>query len=130
MKALIILAHGSRRKESNLEVATLTEKVERLSTDKYKLVACAFLELAEPSLMQAIDSAVDQGMSRITVLPYFLNSGNHVTQDIPEIIEAARKKHPGCDFTVTRCIGMDTNMPELILKHSETREQASLRVNS
>lgn len=120
--ALIILAHGSRRKESNSEVAALTKKVERLSADKYDAVACAFLELAEPALPKVIDSCVAEGMARITVLPYFLNSGNHVTEDIPAIIKAARDRHPGCDFTVTRCIGMDANMPELILKQARTRD--------
>lgn len=120
-QALIILAHGSRRKASNGEVAALTEKVERLAADKYDAVACAFLELAEPALPEVIDTCVAEGMARITVLPYFLNSGNHVTEDIPAIIKAARDRHPGCDFTVTRCIGMDANMPELILKQAKTR---------
>ena len=120
-EALIILAHGSRRKASNSEVAALTKKVERLSAGKYSAVARAFLELAEPALPKVIDSCVAEGMTRITVLPYFLNSGNHVTQDIPAIIKAARDKHPGCDFTVTRCIGMDANMPELILRHAKTQ---------
>lgn len=117
MKSLIILAHGSRRKESNLEIKDLTEAVKKISCNEYGHIEYAYLELAEPSLPEAIDNSVKIGALNITVFPYFLNSGSHVTQDIPEIIKTAKDKYPGCIFNITACIGMLEDMPKLILEH-------------
>ena len=119
MNALIILAHGSRRQESNLEVFNLTKKVAALSQGQYENVSHAFLELATPTLNEAIDELVNKGSTFITIMPYFLNSGNHVIQDIPELIETAQQKHPECQFKTSPCIGMHDDMPALILKQSK-----------
>jgi len=118
MNTLIILAHGSRREESNLEIKTLAEQVKALAGTEYDLVEYAYLELIEPSLPQAIDNSINNGASNITVLPYFLNSGNHVKRDIPEMIKTAEEKYPTCLFKVSACIGMIEDMPELILQQA------------
>ncbi len=118
MKTLIILAHGSRREESNLEIKNLTEKVRIIAGTEYDLIEYAYLELIEPSLPQAIDISVKNGSSNITVLPYFLNSGNHVKRDIPEMIKIAIEKYPDCSFKVSTCIGMVDDMPKLILEQA------------
>jgi sirohydrochlorin ferrochelatase len=116
MKALIILAHGSRRDESNLEIIALSDKVRTLAGSDYDLVKYAFLELVEPSLFHTIEQCIDNGCSHISVLPYFLNSGNHVTKDIPRIIKTAEGKFPDCSFSVSDCIGMIEDMPRLVLE--------------
>ncbi len=118
MNTLIILAHGSRRQESNLEIKTLTEKVKQIAGDEYELIEYAYLELAEPSLLQSIDATINSGASSITILPYFLNSGNHVKRDIPVIVQTAKEKHLNCKFKVSNCVGMSKDMPELILQQS------------
>ncbi len=118
MKALIILAHGSRRAESNQEVSQLTDKVRQLAGKDYQLIKHAFLELAEPDLGSVFDELVQQGITEMTTLPYFLNSGNHVKQDIPELLANARAKHPACEFKLARPIGMYEGMPELILSNA------------
>ena len=117
MKALIILAHGSRRLESNQEIYSLTEEVRKKARDYFKIIKYAFLELTEPQLLTVIDEIMDKDVEEITVLPYFLNSGNHVKQDVPEIIDAAIEKYPKCRFTITSCIGMNEGMAGLILSH-------------
>lgn len=118
MKTLIILAHGSRREESNLEIKCLAEKVKVLSGKEYELIKHAYLELIEPSLPQAIDNSINNGATNITVFPYFLNSGNHVKRDIPDMIKTAEKKYPDCVFSVSACIGMIEDMPKLILEQA------------
>ncbi len=115
MQALIILAHGSRREESNQEVAALSEKVADLSKHRYRLVRHAFLEVASPSLPEAIDGLVADGILNINVIPYFLNSGNHVKRDIPGLIETAQQKYPDCQFSMVPCIGTHKDMPKFIM---------------
>ena len=118
MNTLIILAHGSRREESNLEIKTLSEKVRILAGVEYDAIDYAYLEVVEPSLPQAIDDCINNGSTKITVFPYFLNSGNHVKRDIPEMIKAAEDKYPDCIFKTSTCIGMLEDMPKLILQQA------------
>ena len=116
MNALIILAHGSRRHESNEEIVALTKEVKAYSSDDYDIIEYAYLELAKPNLLQCIDNVIIDGASNITVFPYFLNSGNHVTRDIPGIIETATTQYPDCRFSVSIFIGTHRDMPKLILE--------------
>jgi sirohydrochlorin ferrochelatase len=118
MNALIILAHGSRRQESNQKIVVLTDKVKSLSENEYDIIEYAYLELAEPNLLQCIDNAVAKGASNITLLPYFLNSGKHVKRDIPAMIETASAKYSACTFNVSAFIGMHNAMPRLILEQA------------
>ncbi len=116
MNALIILAHGSRRQESNEEIVTLASQVKTYSSDEYDIIEHAYLELAEPNLLQCIDNVINNSATSITVFPYFLNSGNHVTRDIPTIIETATARYPDCRFDVSTFIGKHKDMPKLILE--------------
>ena len=85
MKALIILAHGSRKQESNQEIENLTNDVRALVKREFDIVDYAFLEIAEPSLTNSIEKVVSKNISEITIFPYFLNSGVHIKNDIPDI---------------------------------------------
>ncbi|MEC9314794.1 MAG: CbiX/SirB N-terminal domain-containing protein, partial [Pseudomonadota bacterium] len=79
MKALLIVAHGSRRQASNQEVIALAEQLRNSQQTDFDLVEAAFLELADPSIPEGIAQCVSQGANEVIVFPYFLNSGRHVT---------------------------------------------------
>ena len=49
-KALLLVAHGSRRTASNLEVAQLAGQLQASLQADFMLVKSAFLELAEPTI--------------------------------------------------------------------------------
>lgn len=89
MKALLLVAHGSRRQASNDEVRELVERMRGQTTD-YGLIDTAFLELAEPSIPDGLRNALRAGASEIVVLPYFLSAGRHVAEDIPEEVDKVR----------------------------------------
>ena len=116
MKALIILAHGSRRQESNQEIKNLTNDVRTLIKKEFDIVDYAFLEIAKPSLINSIKNVVSKNISEITIFPYFLNSGVHIKNDIPNIVKNARLKHPGCKFIIPPPIGAYKEMAKIILK--------------
>ena len=121
MNVLIILAHGSRRQESNLEIKQLTEEVKKIVGTEYDPIDYAYLEQVEPSLLESISNATTCEASNITVLPYFLNSGKHVKQHIPTIIKTAQGKYPNCKFNLSAPIGMSANMPALVLEQARLR---------
>lgn len=116
MKSLLLIAHGSRRAESNSEIVALTEKLRTLAGNDYAQVVCAFLELADPSIEASIDLLVDAGETHIVCLPYFLAKGAHVASDIPEAIESARNKHPDVTFTVSGYLGASEEVPSILIQ--------------
>ena len=101
--ALIIIAHGSRSAVSNDEVRALCEKL--ASSSSAGCVLPAFLELAEPSLSDTVAAAVADGADRLMVLPYFLNSGRHVTRDVPALVASAIEQHPDVSIQLLPHIG-------------------------
>lgn len=113
--ALIIVAHGSRKASSNEEVKALGEKVKSLQDRRYSLVMTAFLEFATPSLEESILSCVDKGVNEVVILPYFLASGNHVTRDIPEVVQKIQESHPQVKITLKEHLGSSSAMVGLLI---------------
>ena len=113
-KALIIVAHGSRKDSSNEEVRVLGEKVKSLQDTHYGYVETAFLEFATPSLEESILSCVSNGVTEIVILPYFLASGNHVTRDIPEVLQKVQLSHPQVKMVLKEHIGSASGMVTLL----------------
>ena len=105
VKALLIIAHGSRNQLANVEIAKLAGQLEQQSQEGIEFVEHAFLELAEPLIPDGIRRCVEKGAATILVVPYFLNTGIHVAKDIPAIIEESRQSHPGIDVQLLPHIG-------------------------
>lgn len=103
MQALILLAHGSRHPETTKEVAALTTAVDR--TVAAHSIRYAFLEVARPTLPEAIDQAVRDGATAVDVLPLFLNIGNHIVRDIPHLVSRTQEKHPKLRIQLLKHIG-------------------------
>jgi sirohydrochlorin ferrochelatase len=114
MKALVLVAHGSRRQVSNEEVIALSGVIAREMKDEYPIVEAGFLELAEPSIPDALDRCVRQGATDICVVPYFLSAGRHVHEDIPAEVDKARAMHANIPMTILTHIGGSPQMKDLI----------------
>ncbi|KAL0450689.1 UNVERIFIED_CONTAM: Sirohydrochlorin ferrochelatase, chloroplastic [Sesamum latifolium] len=96
--AVIIVDHGSRRKESNLMlnefVVMFREKT------KYPIVEPAHMELAEPSIKDAFNSCVQQGAQRVI--------------DIPSLTAEAAKDHPGVSYVITAPLGLHELLVDVV----------------
>lgn len=115
---VIIVDHGSRRKESNLMldefVAMFREKT------GYPIVEPAHMELAEPSISDAFGLCVKQGASRVIVSPFFLFPGRHWQQDIPSLTADAAKEHLGVSYIITAPLGLHELLVDVVndrIKH-------------
>ena len=80
----------------------------------FPIVKAGFLELAEPSIPDAIDICVQQGATEVVIVPYFLSAGRHVVQDIPGEIDKAKKTHETIKMTLLSHIGGSPQMKDLI----------------
>ena len=88
-EAVLLVGHGSRRERSNDQVRTLAAALEeRLGVP----VDAGFLELAEPSISEAI-AGLAPTVSRLTVVQLSLFAASHVKNDVPLAIRSARAEY-------------------------------------
>ena len=90
---LVVFAHGSRVTAANDAVRTVAREASRRAG--LPVYRTAFLELADPSLAEAVADLVAAGVRRVVVTPYFLTTGRHLTEDLPRLMAAVRYEHPG-----------------------------------
>ncbi len=84
MEALVLIGHGSRLPYSKEIVSSIAEKIKEKNL--YPIIEVGMMEFNEPTIPQAIKSAVEKGAKKIIVVPVFLAHGNHTKRDIPKIL--------------------------------------------
>jgi sirohydrochlorin ferrochelatase len=108
---VVLVAHGSRAAAANdahrLVAAELGERTGRS-------VVPAFLELAEPSIPDAIDAVAATGAAEVLVLPHFLYPGRHLVEDIPALVGTAARRHPDLTITLLPASGADPALVDLL----------------
>jgi len=119
MKALMLIAHGSRKQAANDEVSRLAQQISQLEDSEYGAVVPAFLEFAEPDIHQGVDRCVELGADTIIAMPYFLAAGRHVAEDIPREIECARAGNPQVSIEISQYLGESEAMARLIVQCSQ-----------
>lgn len=120
----VLVAHGSRNPRTAADHVALCNAVAEAAGDSPATghdahraspsVLPAFLEMAEPSIGDAIDAAVATGTRSVTVLPLFIHLGNHVERDIPAVIDAARNRHPDVAIHLRPHIGAGADFVRLV----------------
>jgi sirohydrochlorin ferrochelatase len=121
-KAIVLVDHGSVRPEANDMLRAVADLVAE-TAPQYR-VEIAHMELAEPTLAQAFAACVAAGAGDITVHPYMLGPGRHSTADIPKLAEDAARHFPGLRFRVTRPLGVDGRVAEVVLDRVREAERA------
>lgn len=116
MKSLLLVAHGSRRAESNAEIAALTKRVAEKAGNDFGAIEFAFLELAEPLIPDGIQSCIDKGATSVSVVPYFLARGTHVAEDIPEQVAIKQGEYPEMDIHITDYLGTSDELVDVLIK--------------
>jgi sirohydrochlorin ferrochelatase len=120
MKGVLILAHGSKRKETE---ETLDKIIEALKGELRKEnemkeieeIESAFLQFSERSLHTGLEALMNKGVNDILLVPYFLFDGAHIKEDIPEEIEEFTNQYPNIRVNMGKTLGTDVRLA-LILK--------------
>ncbi|MFX3622492.1 MAG: sirohydrochlorin chelatase [Ectobacillus sp.] len=114
MKAIVYVGHGSRSPKGNEQFERFVKQVGEYFPNIIQ--EFGFLELAEPSVINAVEAAVARGAKEITIAPALLFSAAHYKRDIPEEIEKAKQQFPGIIFRTVEPFGPDEKMIRLIIK--------------
>jgi sirohydrochlorin ferrochelatase len=114
---LLIVAHGSRRAASNQEIQHLVDRL-LASQTQFASISCGFLELAEPSIPDALRQLIAQGAQYVVIMPYFLSAGRHVSEDIPAEIVAVAEDHPEVKIVIAEYLGAANEIDQVLLSQA------------
>jgi len=117
MKAILLVDHGSRKREANDMLICMANLVQAMAGDDV-IVRHAHMELSDPSISEGYDSCVEAGATEITVFPYMLSPGRHSTADIPRMVADAARSHPTATFAVTPAFGVHEKLGAIILSRA------------
>ena len=109
-RSFVLLGHGSRSQRTSTEFESLHAKL-CLALNQ-EPVFIGYIELAKPSLVEALTSAAKIA-SEVIVLPMQLGSASHVKNDIPLAIAAVQNVFPGVTFTSLGAMGDHPRLQEL-----------------
>jgi sirohydrochlorin ferrochelatase len=112
-RALLLVDHGSRAASANRVVAALARKLAKRLPGW--IVRFAHMELAAPTIAEAVDACVAAGAREIVVHPYFLAPGRHSTRDVPALARAAARRHRGVRIRVTAPLGTHDGLVDVVL---------------
>ncbi|BAU22485.1 hypothetical protein THC_0079 [Caldimicrobium thiodismutans] len=118
MEKILLVLHGSPKKEANYwdSFLNLLSGVFQRPRDDFKI---AFLQFGQPDIKSALEDYIREGTYKIIVHPFFLSSGLHVSKDIPEILEEAKKMYPEVEILYTRPLGVHEKLAEIVKERIE-----------
>lgn len=105
---IVLLGHGSRDPQWSQPLQQLSELLRRGGAAGVEL---AYLQLAEPTLEQALGRCRDAGAAEVLVVPVFLAGGGHLLRDVPQQVQAAATAVGGLRV---RCAGAMGEEPEVL----------------
>ena len=112
-RGVLLVDHGSRFEAANSVLAWIARELAGRLSDR--LVRIAHLELVGPGVAEALDALVAEGAGEIVVVPFFLAPGRHSSQDIPRLVEAAARRHPGVRLRMAAPLGAHPGLVEATL---------------
>ncbi|HHW07447.1 MAG TPA: cobalamin biosynthesis protein CbiX [Clostridia bacterium] len=125
-KGIILLGHGSRARvdEANqllVEMASLLKNRIRAGE-----IAPAWMnsKSGRPGLREVAARLAEAGFTEIIVAPWFLTSGLHIQEDIPEMLEELRQRYPRVRFALARPLGADPRLADILAERIQEVEDA------
>ena len=102
-RAVVLFAHGARDPRWAEPFSAIAARM-RAAAPGLR-VELAFLELMAPDLGTLVQGLVDDGASRIDVVPMFLGTGGHLRDDLPPLADRIRAAHGALDLRLHAAIG-------------------------
>ena len=113
MNGILVIAHGSRAKE--------TEAVPEVVLNMVKarmpgiIMELAFMEFSERTIEKGVAALAARGVTEIKIVPYFLFMGIHLKEDIPRIVAQCAVNYPGIHITMGEPLGVDKRLADILV---------------
>lgn len=102
-RAVLLIAHGSRRAEANDELVAIAAALR--DRGRFPFVQVAYLEMAAPTIAEGGAACVERGASEVILLPFFLSPGRHVADDLTAARDALAARFPHVRFRLAEPLG-------------------------
>jgi sirohydrochlorin ferrochelatase len=112
--AAVLVGHGSLHSDSGqamLQIAALLREQQVAP-----VVEAGFLNFSQPTMSEAVEKAVAQGVDQVIIQPYFLIAGHYVRNELREVVHTLAAKHSSVRFTIADVLGDHNAMFNLACK--------------
>jgi sirohydrochlorin ferrochelatase len=116
---VLVIGHGSSDRNAHDAFVHLANEIRPY----FRQVDYCFLELDSPNIESGIANLIARKPRVILMMPYFLHKGSHIKRDVLYDIELALKKHNFKDAYLSRHLGVDEKLVDLILERTAEVEK-------
>lgn len=117
---VLIIGHGSKDPNAQLSIRYVTDGLAKT----YRNVEYCFLEIEIPNIAEGINGCEKNNPKILVIVLYFLHKGAHVKRDIFEDLNPALEKSSLKKVLITKHIGTDEKIIDLILERAKEVENA------
>lgn len=114
MYAVIYVCHGSRVPAGREQAVNFIKRL--MKHHAAPIQEYCFLEFAEPTIEVAFTRAVNQGASKIIVIPVLLLTAAHAKKDIPNELNRMSTRYPDVKVICSSPIGVNLKMIEPLIE--------------
>lgn len=114
MQGILIVAHGSRAKQTLQTMEAVADMV-RKGLPK-AIIQVGYMEFCEVNIEKGLSLLLAQGVTDIRVVPYFLFDGIHIREDIPAELAAFQQAHPQVRISIAPSLGPDKRLAEILVE--------------
>jgi cobalt/nickel transport system ATP-binding protein len=108
---MLVVGHGSRDADGVDEFWALASRIRAAAGEL--LTGFGFIELASPTVDDAVDDLVARGATEIVSVPLVLFAAGHLKNDGPAALARARARHPEVHFGLARDLGIEPHVLEV-----------------
>jgi sirohydrochlorin cobaltochelatase len=121
--AIILFSHGSVLCGAGQNLAELAARMQARGDAAF--VQVGYLNYSPPRFDEAFRRCVEQGATRITIVPYFLVAGKFVKEDLPDCIAAARAEFPQVEVRVADALRFHPLLADALLSCADRAQAPS-----
>ncbi len=116
-EATILLGHGSRIPGAGEGM----EQVARRMRERpgQGMVETCYMSKLGPHFPEVFEKCIAAGARKVVVIPYFLHTGLHIIEDVPELLREKAKQFPEVELILGKNIGFDECLVDLVIKRLE-----------
>ena len=118
---VMIIGHGSKDPNAQMSLDYIINQLK----DSYRNVSRCWLEIEQPDIFEGIKKCEKNNPKILIIVFYFLHEGAHVKTDINNDLIPALEKSTIEKIYITKHIGTDQKMIDLILERAKEVEDAN-----
>lgn len=111
---ILIVSHGSPRAEANDGFTAMVGRV--ASRLGHPHVLPAFFSITQPNIEQQVAVLAARGVRSIALMPYFLYNGQHISVDIPTILDQCRQQFPDVFLELLPTLENDPSVEDVVVE--------------